>query len=326
MEYLAATGPITRSLLCAAACLASCSVALAQDYPSKTVSIVTNVAPGGPQDAEARNIARHFEKAFGKLVQVENRPGANGVIAAEAVAKAAPDGHTLLFIGAGLTTFKTMVKDLRFDPDKELAPISIVVHNPSGFITNTQVPAKNIDEFIAYARANPGKLNYATVALSQKLVVEALKRATGIQLTEVGYPGGAQVTAALLRNDVHFYNNPLDQILKQQVEAGKLRPLLMIGPKRARVFPDIPTAAEKGFNIPSNAWQALLTTGGTQRAVIDRIAAEAARYAASPEAQKRAQELGIDYAASTPDEMRRVLDADSKTWAEIAASIGLKPQ
>jgi tripartite-type tricarboxylate transporter receptor subunit TctC len=298
----------------------------AQDYPSKTVTIVTNTAAGGPQDIEARRIARHFEGAFGKPVLVENRPGASGIIATEAVARATPDGHSLLYIGAGLTTLHVLFKDLRFDPLKDLAPVATIVQYPSGFITSTQVPATNIDEFIAYARANPGRLNYATVAPTQMLVVEVLKRATGIRLTEIGYPGGAQVWAALLRNDVQFYNNPLNLELKAQVDAGKLRPLLMIGNKRARVFPDVPTTAEKGFNVPSNAWTGLLSTGGTQKAVIDRLAVELARYAAAPETQKHAQELGIEIVASTPEEFRRVLESDSRVWAETAAAIGLKPQ
>lgn len=300
--------------------------AFAQDFPTRTVTIVTNVAPGGPQDAEGRALARFLEPGLGKPVVVENRPGAGGIVATEAVVKANPDGHTLLLIGAGITTFRILFKDLRFDPEKDLAPVSIFVQNPSGFITNAQVPARNIDEFVAYARANPGKLNFATVAPSQLLVVEALKRATGIQMTEVGYPGGAQVTAGLLRNDIQFYNNPLNRELKAQVEAGKLRPLLMIGDKRARVFPEIPTSAEKGWNIPSNAWLGLLATGGTPAAVVNRLAAEVAKYAASPEAQKRAEDLGIEVAAGTPAQMHQVMESDSRTWAQIANAIGLKAQ
>jgi tripartite-type tricarboxylate transporter receptor subunit TctC len=300
---------------------------LAQDFPAKPVTFILPFAAGGPSEPSIRRMLPHLEKAWGKPVVLDARPGAGGIIGTEFVVRAPPDGYTLLWTPASLTVLKLLFKDLRFDPIKDLAPVSLTLQVPGGLIVNTTVPAKTIEEFIAYAKANPGKLNYGSSGrTSIMLTVEAFKKATGTDIKEVPFTATAQLIASVLRNDLQLYEAPLDLALKSQADAGKVRPLLMIGDHRSRVFPDVPTSAEKGWNIRSNGWQGLLAPAGTPKAVIDLIAAEMARYAASPEAQAYAQSSGADVLSSTPEQFRQLIESDVKVWSDVASNIGLKPE
>jgi tripartite-type tricarboxylate transporter receptor subunit TctC len=307
--------------------LALGTFAHAQEFPSKPLTIVLPFGAGGPSEGDIRRLAAHFEKAWGKPALVEPRPGAGGMIGYEAVIKAAPDGHTLLWGFATMSAFKVLYKELRFDPLKDVAPISMLLAVPGGLITNGQTPAKTVEEFIALSKANPGKYNYASAGrTTQYMVMEAFKAATGANLTEVQFKTQAQIIEALLRNDVQLVQLPLNKTMREQMAAGKMKPLLMSGDRRAPLFPEIPSAGDKGWDIPNNGWQALFTTGGTPRPIIDRISAEVQRFAALPETRATAQETGMDLRASTPEQLRALVEADTKVWAKIAASVGLQPQ
>jgi tripartite-type tricarboxylate transporter receptor subunit TctC len=308
------------------ACLAHAGAARAQDYPARPVVIVVGFAAGGPFE-NIRPLAQFLEKAWNKPVIVENHPGAGGLVGTELVARSEPDGYKLLYGFAGMTAFKALVKDLRFDPIKDFAPISTYIELPGGFVTNPQVPARTMDEFIAYARANPGKLNYGSLGRNTSmLVVEAMAKTAGIKLTEIPYAGTAPATTGLLRNDVQLINATYNAQLKSQADSNVLRPLLVIAARRAKLFPEIPTAAEKGYILPRFGWTGLLAPANTPRPAIDRIAAEMARFAASPEAQKYAVEQGVDLSSSTPEQMRQLMESESKLWLDIAESVGLQPQ
>jgi tripartite-type tricarboxylate transporter receptor subunit TctC len=314
-------------VLIALAAALLCVPATGQEYPSRTVIIILPFGAGGPLDVEARLLASFLEKAWTRSVLVENRPGAGGQIGAEVVVRAPADGHTLLLGTAALTTYKVLVKDVAFDPLRDLAPVSLVLNFPSGLVTNTQIPVKNVDEFISYAKANPGKLNSGSFGRdSAFLVIESFKRASGLQMTDISYSGLAPAVAALVRNDVQLINGTLNLALKAQVDAGKQWPLLMIGNRRSQIFPDVPTAAERGWKIPNNAWLAIFAPAGTPKAVIDRAASSIASYVASPEAQKHGADNGSTMVGSTPEQLRQTMESDSRTWADTAAAIGLKPE
>ena len=300
--------------------------ALAQDYPSKPITIIVPFPPGGPFEV-VRHLAAHMEAKWGKSVIIDNRPGAGGLIGAQAVSKATPDGYTLLFLGASVASLKVLVKDTTFDPVTDLAPVSMFADFPSGFVTNGDVPAKNIDQFVAWAKANPGKVNYGSVGPNASMLgIEAFKRAAGIDMTDIPYSGGAQTLTALLRNDVQFTGVALNKGIKQQVDEGKVTPLIAIGAKRPRLFPDVPSTAEKGYNIPRNGWSAMFAPPGTPKAILDKLAAEVAIYVKTPGAAKVADDLGVELGASTPEELGQQVKSDAKGWADIANTIGFKPQ
>jgi tripartite-type tricarboxylate transporter receptor subunit TctC len=303
------------------------AVAWAETFPAKAVTMVVPFSAGGPLDAEARLLGQFLSQKWGKPVTIEPRPGAGGLIGTEYVVKAAPDGHTLLFSTATLASFKIFYKDLRFDPLKDLAPVSMVIDFPGGFVINTKVPARTIEEFIAYARANPGKVNYGSLGRSTpKLLFEQFAREAGIKMTDIPYNGTAAATTALIRDDVQLANITLNQPTKQLVDAGQVRALLLIGTRRAKVFPDVPTSAEKGWNIPSNGWSGILAPAETPKPIVNQISADIGQYAAAYRAGQVTPDTGVEKISSTPDEMRRIIEDSMRTWGVTAAAVGISPE
>jgi len=250
------------------------------------------------------------------------------VIAADYVVKSAPDGHTLLFVTAGITTFKIFTLNMTFDPAKDLAPVSMVTNAYGGLMINTMVPAKNLDEFVAYVKANSGKLNYGSAGRNTTmLIAEAFLRANGIRMTEIPYAGQIQYVTALMRNDVQMVNAGFNSTVKGQIDGGApLRPILVAGERRSPLFPEVPTAAEKGWAIPGNSWNGMLAPASTPARVVDALAVEVSRYAAAPDMQKVAQGRGTELVSSTPAEFKRKLEADTRAWTEVANSVGIKPE
>jgi len=301
--------------------------AAAQTFPTRQVTIIVGYGGGSPPEIEARSLAEFFSKAWSKPVIVEPRPGAGTIIAHQAVLNAPPDGHTIIWSSASISAFKVLNKELPFDPLKDFAPISTVVGFASGLATNTKVPAKTVEEFVAYAKANPGKLNYASAGQNTVLLVmEAFKMATGAPLTEIAYPALPQYMVALLRNDVQLAQATANRQLKAQVDAGDVRVLLIPGNRRSPLFPDVPTAAELKLDVPRNDWQPLLGPGRMPKAAVDVVAAEVGRYVNDPEVKKRAADRGIELIGSTPEQLRELMDHDAAVYQKVANTIGLKPQ
>ena len=299
----------------------------AQGFPSRPVNIVVPFSAGGPLDAEARLLGQFLSQKWGRAVTIEPKPGAGGLIGTEYVVKAAPDGYTLLFSTATLASFKIFFKDLRFDPLKDLAPVSMVIDFPGGFVINSKVPAKTIEEFIAYAKARPGKINYGSLGRSTpKLLFEQFAREAGIQMADIPYQGTAAATTALLRDDVQLANITLNTPTKQLADSGQVRALLLIGTRRAKVFPDVPTSAEKGWDIPSNGWSGILAPAETPKAVINQLAGDIAQYAAAYRAGRITPDTGVEKISSTPDEMRRIIEDSMRTWSATAAAVGIAPE
>jgi len=308
------------------AAMGMAGIAAAQSYPSKQVTVLTSIGAGSPTDLECRNVSKFLQERLNQPFVVEPRPGAGGAIAAAAVAKAAPDGHTLFCSGPAPTTFKVLIKDLTFDPLKDLVPISEFSEFVSLYVTGAKSNLKTIDEFIAYARANPGKLNYASAGRNSVVLgFEALKAALNINLTEIGFPGTPQALQSLLVNDVHIVMAPIG-FIKGQVEAGTIRPLMVLGYNKSVVYPELPTLGDKKLDLPVPTWTAMFASGGTPKAVIDRIAAEIALYVKSPEPQARQKAGQMTFYSSTPEVFARRVQSEAQRYTELAAKLGWTPQ
>lgn len=302
-------------------------IAAAQDYPSRSITIITGFGAGGAHDIEARLFASFLEKHLGKPVLVEPRVGGGGIVGTEAVVKAAPDGYTLLWSSASLPVYPLLTKNLRFDPFKDLEPISLVMNFPSGFWISAAVPAKTVEEFVAWTKANPGKANFASPGRSGTLLVlQSFKRASGADMTEITYPGFAQWMTAIFANEVQFIQSPYNKLMKGHYDAGKIKPLLKIGTKRSPLFPDVATTAEKGWSIPDNGWGGLLAPAGTPKPIIDKLAAAVAAYAADPATIAKGVESGVERLANKPEEFRQLILADNKRLAEVAKLVGIVPE
>ncbi len=302
--------------------------AQAQTFPSKPIRMLVSFGAGGFSDIEARRTAEGLQKALNNNpVIIENRPGAGGMIAADATYKSDPDGHTLLFVGASISTLKTLSKNLAFDPLTELAPVSMTIETVSLMAGNPTLPAKNLREFVAHAKANAGKLNYASAGRnSTMLIFEALKYQAGISMTEIPFPGEAQYLLALMRNDVQIATLSL-ATATPQVTAGAIRPLVVLGDKRWPSLPDVPSAAEMGFpNLPSISWYGVMAPGATPKPIVEKISLEIRNYLNSAETRERAGKAGFHIIASTPDEYRTKLQRAVATWQEIAKAANIKPE
>ncbi len=305
----------------------SAGFAAAQDYPSRSITIITGFGAGGAHDIEARLFAAFAEKQLGKPVLVEPRVGGGGTVGAEAVVKAAPDGYTLLWASASLPLYPLLTKNLHFDPFKDLEPISQVMNFPSGFWVSAAVPAKTVDEFVAWTKANPGKVNFASPGRSGTLMVlESFKAASGANMTEITYPGFAQWMTAIFANEIQFIQSPYNQQMKGYVTEGKIRPLMKIGDKRSPLFPDVPTTGERGWNISDNGWGGLLAPPGTPKPIIDKLAAVVAAYAADPAVIAKGAETGVDRVASTPAAFKKLIADDYKRMGDTAKVIGITPE
>jgi tripartite-type tricarboxylate transporter receptor subunit TctC len=314
------------SALAALSMATFCATTQAQEFPSRQITIISSIGAGSPTDLECRALADYMKTSLKVPVVVEPKPGAGGSLAAQYVARATPDGHTLFCSGPGLTTFKILIKDLSFDPLKDLTPVSMMSDFVGLYLTNGQAPFKTMDELIAYAKANPGKLSYASAGRNSiVLSLEAIKRIAGIDMLEVPYPGTPQFLLALMRNDVQLVQAPVSAV-KGQIETGALRPVLINGYKKSILYPTIPTLGDKGWDLPRGTWTGLFAPAGTPKAVVDKLAGEVARYGVSPESKKREQDGTIVFVGSTPEQFRQQVDSDAKRWAEIAASLGWKPE
>ncbi len=310
------------------ACSAIISTAQAQTFPNKPIRMLVAFAAGGFSDVEARRTAEGLQKALNNNpVIIENRPGAGGMIAADATYKADPDGHTLLFVGASISTLKTLSKNLPFDPVTELAPVSMTIESVSLMAGNPTLPVKNLREFVAYAKANPGKLNYASAGRnSTMLIFEALKYQAGISMTEIPFPGESQYLLSMMRNDVQIATFSL-ATATPQVTAGGIRALVVLGDRRWPSLPDVPSAAESGFpNLPSISWYGVMAPGATPKPIIEKISAEIRNYLTSAETRDRAAKAGFHIIASTPDEYRTKLQRAVATWQEIAKAANIQPE
>jgi tripartite-type tricarboxylate transporter receptor subunit TctC len=303
------------------------SLSLADWQPTRPVKLVVPFAPGGQPDVVARSLAEPLSKALGQPVIVENRPGAGGNIAAEAVAKSAPDGLTLLFGTNGpLVVSPALYKDLPYDPAKDLAPITLVGTSPNLVAVNPALGVATLGELVTRAKAEPGKLNYASVgkgSISQ-LSMELLNGAAGIRTVHIPYNGGAPAVTALIAGDVQILSlNPTALI--PQVEAGKLRVLAQTTARRSPLIPGVPTVAESGYpGFDAGVWMAVMAPARTPPEALQRLHAELARIIRSPELKASLWDRQwIDPVGSTPAELAGVLRRERELWARAVRAAGI---
>jgi len=309
---------------------AAAPAALAQGYPSHPVRVMVGFAPGGPNDIIARAYSARLAEALGQPFVVENRTGAAGNLAAEAVARAAPDGHTLMLGSTGTNAVNpSLYANLAFDPVRDLAPISVVATSPSALAVHPKVPAHSVRELIALARSQPGKLTYASAGSgsSQHLSAELFKQAAGVDIVHVPYKGAAPGIADLLSGQVDMSFAPVANVVPH-AKSGKLRLLGLTGAARSAFAPGTPTIAESGvpgFDVMT--WYAVFATGGTAAEIVERLNAELKRIAQTPQLKEQLANLGIDAAASaSPAEARAYRDGEVERWGKLVRALGVKAE
>lgn len=316
-------------LLRIAACLlaAAASTAQAQEFPARPVRIIVPFTPAGSVDVLARVIAERLGARWKTGAIVENRPGAGTVIGTDVVAKAAPDGYTILLAVTSHAVNATLVKNLPFDPIADFAPIVLAATAQNILAVNPSVAARTPAELIALAKANPGKLNAASPGqgTTLHLAAEMLKTAAGIDFTIVHYKGSQPATTALLSGEVAFMFDPGTVV--PHAQAGKVRILAVTGAKRSPVLPDVPTMIESGlpgFEVVS--WYGFFAPAGTPRRAIDQLNAAINDAVRDPKVQERMARINMEPAGGTPEELDRFLHAQIKRWGDAIRAANVKQE
>ena len=292
---------------------------LAQTFPSKAVRIVVPFGAGGVADLTVRTVAAKMTEGLGQTVVIENKPGAGGVVAGDAVAKAEPDGHTLLLMSNGTAVSAGLFKSLPFDTLKDFAPISTLGTFDIAIIVPANSRFKTLGELLAFARANPGKLNIGSINVgsTQNLAAELFKSAAGIDAQIVPFNGTPAVVTALRGGQVEVAVEILGPVMSQ-ISAQALRALAVTGDKRAAVLPEVPTAKEAGVaNLSASSWNALAAPAKTPPAVIARLNKEITAALNAPDVKKKLAELNVDAQASTPEQTAALLASDIRRWGEV---------
>ena len=301
----------------------------AQTYPEKPLRLVVPVAPGGSLNLYTRFIAQKLTDSLGQTVLVDNRPGANGIIGADIVAKAAPDGYTLL-MGATPTLAINVTLHagkLPYSPDKDFAPITLVAKAPSVLAAHPALPARSLKELIAYAKANPGKLNYASsgTGSGNHLMGEMLKTAAGIDIVHVPYAGGGPGLIALLAREVEMIVTP-PPILIPMAKAGRIRLMAVSSVKRSPAMPDVPTIAESGFpGFESTVWYCVVAPRGTPPAIVTRLHNALMPILSSTEFREGLLADGATAETSSPDELMTWIRTEIPKFARIIKLSNTKP-
>jgi tripartite-type tricarboxylate transporter receptor subunit TctC len=295
-------------------------VAAAQSYPNRPVRMIVPYPAGGSVDITARLLQPHLQQALGQPLVIDNRSGASGMVGSDLVAKAAPDGYSILLVFDNHGVNPAVMRHLSYDTERDFAPITLVGTFPLLFLVNTQVPARTLAEFVDYAKANPGKLNYASVGTGSMghLSAEVFKPLAKIQMTHIPYRGGAPPIQAMLANETQLtLVSPV--IASSFIQAGQLRPLAATSLQRSPVLPDLPTVNEQGYpGFEAVSWIGLLTTAGTPQPIIDRLNAETVAVLRKPDVRKRLDELGMKVEASSPTELGRFVSAQVAKWTKVA--------
>lgn len=301
--------------------------AQAQAYPSRPVTIVVPYAAGGPTDAAARLLAEHFKLSWKETVVVDNRPGANAQLGTLAVARAAPDGHTLLFAGVSLPSYKVLYKKPEIDVERDLAPVSIVYVLPLIIMVSAETPVSTLAEFIRYAKARPGKLAYATSGGGMTLMIESLNQLAGIELLNVAYKGESPSATALMRNEVQFtFLSPVSA--KGIAESGKAKAVaLSTATMRSRAMPEVRTALEAGLQgYDQSAWFGVLSPANTPMEIRQALAREIAVFVKQPETLSRFGKFGLEPTSNSPEEFTRMIAAEIARYGEVARKSGIQPE
>jgi tripartite-type tricarboxylate transporter receptor subunit TctC len=310
----------------AGAAVAVSLAAQAQPFPSKPIRVIIPFVAGGSSDIVGRAIAGKFQQLLGQPGVVENKPGANGAIAAEYVAKSEPDGHTLLVGSIGVFSINAaLFKDLRYDPVRDFAPVSLAVTTPNVLITKPTLPAASVKELVDADRK--GRLSYCSsgTGSSDHLTAELLKQITGGAAVHVPYRGGAACQTDIMGNQVDYSFQNLGAVTNY-IKAGRMKALAVTAKTRHPQLPDVPTAAEAGFaDLVVTSWQAAAAPAKTPREVIARLNDATVKALRSPEVSERMSQIGFDVVASSPEEFGTFMREEVNRWTRVVQKGGIKP-
>jgi tripartite-type tricarboxylate transporter receptor subunit TctC len=302
-------------------------LALAQAYPSRPVRIIVPVAPGGALDILARIMGQWLSERLGQSVVIENRPGAGTNIGIEAAVRAAPDGYTLLLIPASVTTNATLYQDLTFNFIRDIEPVAMISTLPMVMEINPQIPAKTVAEFIAYAKANPGKISMASGGSGSSSHVggELFKMLAGIDMIHVPYRGGAPALADLIGGQVQVMFSPLPESLGA-IRSGQVRALGVASAKRVEALPDVPTVAETVPGFEASTWQGIGAPKGTPPEIIERLNRQINAALADPKIKGRLADLGSIPTPMSPADFKKLIVAETEKWAKVIRTANITLQ
>jgi tripartite-type tricarboxylate transporter receptor subunit TctC len=317
---------IVTARACAALALAAAASALAADYPSRPIRLLVPFAPGGGADTLARIVTPKLTEGMGQHWVVDNRSGASGNIAAETVARSAPDGYTVLMGFSTVLTVNPTLYKLGFDPSRDLQPVTLLATAQYLLVVHSSVPATTVQELIALARQKPAGLNYASAGTGSPLHLagELLQRRAGIRMVHIPYKGGGPAAAAVLAGEsqVIFGSVPASM---PHVKSGKLRALATSGLKRLKVAPELTTLAEAGFpGFDVTTWYAFFVPARTSQAIVSRVREEAARALERSDVQQVMTGQGLEAETSTPQALGERIASERATWAEVIRAAGIK--
>jgi len=318
-----------RILLALLVSLAAANALAQQNYPARPVRIVAPFAPGGLADVLSRAVGERLQKQLGQPFVVENRPGAGGNIGADVVARAEPDGYTLLMSSAGILTINQFLYTaMPFDPVTALTPVSVVADMPMLLVVRRELAARDVREFLALARSTPGGLFYGSPGhgTTGHLGMELFMHATGVKLQHVPYKSAAEaVQAALAGQTQAMFDNP--PTVMAQIRAGGLRALGVAARQRIPQLPDVPTLSEGGVpNFEASSWFGLVAPARTPAPIVERLAAETAKAVQDPELRARFDQLGARLVGNTPAEFSQLVARERAAWGEVIRSAGIKLQ
>lgn len=296
-------------------------------YPSKSIRLVVPYPAGGIADKIAREVGEELGRRFNQTVVVENRIGAAGNIGFEWVARQPADGYTLLLApSSNLTVQPALFKQLSYSLDKDFTPVSLLVQTPQVLLVNPSLPVKNVQELIAYSRKHPGQVNYGTsIGAFSHLAGESLQALTGANFTAIPYQGSAPALNDLMGGQTQFIFNEVVTAIPY-IQSGKLRPLAVAYRTRAPWLPDVPTTAEAGVpNFEVTSWYAVVARSGTPPDIVQRVSKELHEIVQSPGFKKRYDDIGAFTVGSTPQELGRFINSESKKWLAVVRQAGIQP-
>lgn len=315
------------SIVCTATCLTlSAGQAVAQAYPTKPIKIVVPFGPGGFTDVVARILGVKLGESLGQSVVIENKPGAGSMIGTDQVAKSAPDGHTLLIVSSTHVISPWIYKSVPYDPIKSFAPVTKLVDSPYVLLTNPKVPAKNVQEFIALAKANPDKIHYASSGngSAQHLIGGMFASMTKTQLKHVPYRSSNLATTDVVAGVVESSFAGVPNALSQ-VPNGRLNALAVTSAKRIPQLPNVPTMQEAGVpGYDATIWLALLAPAGTPAHIVNKLNAEVAKIMNTAETNKAMFEAGVEVSLSTPEALTQLMTSEMSKWGKVVKDAGIK--
>jgi len=316
------------TVLTAALALTVPQTAPAQAYPSKPIRLVLPFPAGGPTDIVGRILGQKLSEALGQPVVQDNRPGAGGNLGADQVAKSPPDGYTLLLSSPSISISPSLYKKMPYDPQKDLAPISLIAGIPNVMLVHPSVPAKTLKEFVALAKARPGKLNFGSggAGTTNHLASELLKTLTKTDIVHVPYKGSNQAMLALLGGEVDMVVIAVPPALPQ-IEAGRVRPLAVLNENRVATLPKVPTSKEAGIdNFVVPVWYGILVAGNTPRDIVNRLNTELGKIVAMPDVKERLAAAGVEPYHSTPDRFASFIKSEAVRYGQVIKNAGIQPE